>query len=103
MESTPKTTNQEIPSHGEPFVFSSYGNIGPPFIATLSLPGLTIGLLVWFLSTPVIPNSPAASYASTPPRENQPPIDLFPSSPVGYSSYCYREIPLWTSGFPLGL
>jgi hypothetical protein len=64
----------------ETFVFPSYKNVGPPYIATLSLPGLTIGLLVWLFSTPVILNE-GDSYESTPPT-HQPHVDLSPSSPV---------------------
>jgi hypothetical protein len=66
MVSVPGMTNEGIPFLGEPFVFPSYGNVGPPYIATLSLPGLTIGLPIWFFSTPVISNV-GASYVSTPP------------------------------------
>jgi hypothetical protein len=51
MALVPKMTNEGTLSLGEPFVFPSYGNIGPPHIATLSLPGLTIGLSVWLFST----------------------------------------------------
>jgi hypothetical protein len=49
-------TNEGTPSLGEPFFFPCYKNIGPPYIATLSLPGLTIGLPVWLFSTQVILN-----------------------------------------------
>jgi hypothetical protein len=51
----------------EPFVFPSYKNIVPPHIATLSLPSLTIGLLVWLFSTHVISNVTSASVVRTPP------------------------------------
>jgi hypothetical protein len=51
MELVPEMTNEGTYAPGEPFVFPSYGNIGPPHIATLSLLGLTIGLPVWFFST----------------------------------------------------
>ena len=51
MASTPEMTNEGTSTLGEPFVFPSYVNIGPPHITTLSLPGLTIGLLVWLFST----------------------------------------------------
>jgi hypothetical protein len=44
MALVPEMTNEGTSSPGEPFFFPSYGNIGPPHIATLSLPGLTIGL-----------------------------------------------------------
>jgi hypothetical protein len=80
MASVPGMTNEGTPFPGEPFVFPSYGNIGPPYIATLSLPGLTIGLPVWLFSTPVISNA-GASDVSTPPT-HQPHVDLSPSSPI---------------------
>ena len=61
------TTNQQTPFRGEPFVIPSFGNVGPPLMDTLSLPRLTIGLLVWLLSSSVVlsalivsnPNSPS--------------------------------------------
>jgi hypothetical protein len=79
-------TNEGIPFPREPFVFPSYGNIGPPHIATLSLPGLMIGLLVWLFSTQVISNVVSASVINTFPQENQPHDDPSPSSPVRISS-----------------
>jgi hypothetical protein len=86
MASVPEMTNEGTPAPGESFVFPSYGNIGPPHIATLSLPGLTIGLLVWLFSTHVIPNAVIASVVSTSPQEHQPHVDPSPSSPVRSSS-----------------
>jgi hypothetical protein len=86
MASVPEMTNEGTSSPGEPFVFPSYGNIGPPHIATLSLPGLTIGLPVWLFSTQVIPNAISASVVSTSPQEHQPHVDPSPSSPVRSSS-----------------
>jgi hypothetical protein len=86
MASVPEMTNEGTSSPGEPFVFPSYGNIGPPHIATLSLPGLTIGLPVWLFSTQVIPNAVSASVVSTSPQEHQPRVDPSPSSPVRSSS-----------------
>jgi hypothetical protein len=86
MVSVPRMTNEGTPAPGEPFVFPSYGNIGPPHIATLSLPGLTIGLPVWLFSTQVIPNAVSASVTSTSPQEHQPHVDPSPSSPVRSSS-----------------
>jgi hypothetical protein len=67
MASVPRITNEGTLARGEPFVFPSYVNIGPPHIATLSLPGLTIGLSVWLFSTQVIPNAVSASVVSTSP------------------------------------
>jgi hypothetical protein len=86
MASVPKMTNEETPFPGEPFYFPSYGNIGPPHITTLSLPGLTIGLLVWLFSTQVIPNVVSASVVSISPQEHQPHVDPSPSSLARSSS-----------------
>jgi hypothetical protein len=86
MASVPGMTNEGTPFPGEPFIFPSYGNIGPRHITTLSLPGLMIGLPLWFFSTHVIPNAVIASVASTSLQENQPHVDHSPSSPVKSSS-----------------
>jgi hypothetical protein len=86
MASVPEMTNEVTSVPGEPFVFPSYENIGPPHIATLSLPGLTIGLPVWLFSTQVILNAISASVTSTSPHEHQPHVDPSPSSPVQSSS-----------------
>ena len=91
MASTPKSTNGGTPCPGEPFTFPYFGNFGPPYIATLSLPGLTIGLPVWLFLTSVILNPPSALATpntldvSTPPT-HQPHVDLSPSSLVRYPS-----------------
>ena len=73
------TTNQEVPSQGEPFVFSSFGNVGPPLMATLSLPILTIGLPIWLLSIPVISIPPCVLDVNSPSQEPQPPVNPPPS------------------------
>jgi hypothetical protein len=86
MASVPKTTNETTPAPGEPFVFPSYENFGPPYIATLILPGLIIGLLVWLFSTLVISNAANASVIRTSPQEHQPHVDPSPSSSVISSS-----------------
>jgi hypothetical protein len=86
MVSVPEMSNEGTPAPGEPFVFPSYGHIGPPHIATLSLPGLTIGLPIWFFSTQVISNAVSASVTSTSPQEHQTHVDPSPSSPVRSSS-----------------
>jgi hypothetical protein len=86
MVLVPGMTNEGTPAPREPFVFPSYGNIGPPHIATLSLPGLTIGLPVWLFSTQVIPNVVSDSVKRTSPQEHQPHVDPSPSSPIRSSS-----------------
>jgi hypothetical protein len=87
MASNPESTNGGTPSPGESYTFPSFGNFGPPYIATLSLPGLTIGLPVWLFPTLVISNPPNVSIApntldvSTPPT-HQPHVEFSPSSPI---------------------
>ena len=39
-------TNEGIPSEGNPGPFPAFGNVGAPYMATLSLPGLTVGFSV---------------------------------------------------------
>jgi hypothetical protein len=87
MASVPGTTNEGTHFPGISFVSPSVGHIGPPYIATLTLPGLTIGLPVWLFSTPVNVNDPSASSISTPPQDHQPHVDPLPSSPIGSSSH----------------
>jgi hypothetical protein len=86
MASVPGMTNEGTPLPEEPFVFPFYINVGPPYIATLSLLGLTIGLLVWLFSTQVIHNVASPSFVSTSPQEHQPHVDPSPSSLVRYYS-----------------
>ena len=52
-----ESTNQGVPLGGNPSPFSSWGDVGAPHMATLSLPGLTIGLPVWLFSTSLIQNT----------------------------------------------
>jgi hypothetical protein len=91
MASNPESTNGETPSLGEPYTFPSFGNFGPPYIATLSLPGLTIGLLVWLFPTPMILNPPNVSIAPDTldvirPLTYQTHVDFLPSSSIKYPS-----------------
>ena len=64
-----ESTNQGIPLEGNPSPFSYWRNIGAPYMATLSLPGITIGLPVWLFSTSVIQN------IVIPQQSNQQPVD----------------------------
>ena len=73
-------TNQEVPSQGEPFVFSSFGNVGPPLMATLSIPRFTIGLPICLFSRSVIPIPPYVSDVNYPSQEHQPLVNSPPSS-----------------------
>jgi hypothetical protein len=92
MASTPRSTNGGTPCLGEPFTFPYFGNFGPPYISTLSVLGLAIGLLVWLFPILVILNPPRASvspntsYVSTPPMR-QPYVEFSPSSPIKYPSF----------------
>ena len=71
MAQIPESSNQEIPFHMDPCNCPCFGNVGPPMMATLSLPGLTIGLPVWLFSIPNVPNAPNTSpIRSTCPRHH---------------------------------
>jgi hypothetical protein len=86
METVLDDTNQGTPFHGEPYAFPCFGNIGPPYITTLTLLGFTVGLPIWFFSTPMVSNVPATAQSRYPPQEHQPHVDPFPSSPITSSS-----------------
>ena len=65
MANTPLNTNQEIPMLGTPCTIPLTGNVGVPLMATLNLPGFTLGLPVWLFSTPTVLNAPDASQVSS--------------------------------------
>jgi hypothetical protein len=92
METVLEPTNQGTPLHGDPHPFPDFGNIGPPYISTLSLIGFTIRLPVWLFFTLMIPNAPGALNANPSPQDHQPRVDAFPSSPVR-SSYLSSSSP----------
>ena len=74
------TTSQENPFQGMSFVSPPYGDVGPPFMATLNLLGLTIELPIWLFSNPTIPNLPFVLDPGPLPHENQPHVNPSPSS-----------------------
>ena len=65
MASPSGTTTQEVPFQGVNFVFPPSEGISPPFISTLNLLGLTIGLPVWIFN-PIIPVTPNVSNVTSP-------------------------------------
>ena len=74
------TTSKENPFQGMSFVSPPCGVVGPPFMANLNFPGLTIGLLVWLFSNPVIPNASFVSDLGSLRHEHQPHVNPSPSS-----------------------
>ena len=88
METFPKFTNQGIPSEGNPGHFPPFGNVGAPYMATLFLPGLTVGLPVWLFSTSIVPNNSATVPSVPPPEQHHvdSKVDLSPSTPTSTSS-----------------
>ena len=92
MATFPEFSNQGVPYEGIPSPFPALGNIGAPYMATLSLPGLTVGFPVWLFSTSVVSSVPA-TVPSTPLLEQRhvdSKVDLSPSSPV-YSSSLLKK------------
>ena len=62
-----ESTDQGIYFDGNPSPFPPFGNIGVPYMATLSLPGFTIGLPVWLFSTYLVQNVVISPQSNTPP------------------------------------
>ena len=93
MANVPEFINLGTPPNENPSTFPYFGNVGPPYMATLSLPGFTIGLPIWLFSTslaqntPIVPPQPNASpQQSSPSQHHQPSVDPLPSSPNFSSS-----------------
>ena len=66
MVTNPESMDQGIPFDGNPSRFPPFGNIGAPYMATLSLSGFTIGLLVCLFSTSFVQNVIISLQSSTP-------------------------------------
>jgi len=64
-----ESTNQGFSLGGNPSPFSSWGDIGAPYMATLALSGIIIGLPVWLFSTFIVQNT------VSPQQSNQQPDD----------------------------
>ena len=79
MANTPFHTNQEIPMLRTPCTIPLIGKVGVPLMATLNLPGFTLGLLVWFFSTPTTMNAPNVSQVRSLFQGNK---NIDPPSPV---------------------
>ena len=76
MATFAESTNKENPPDGNPSPFPSFGNVGAPCMATLSLPSFTIGLSVWLFSASLILSVQTAFQPSSPPPEqHQPHVD----------------------------
>lgn len=52
-----KVTDKDLPFNGNPNPLLDFANVGPPYVAILSLPGFTIGLPLWLFSTSLIQNT----------------------------------------------
>lgn len=88
METFPESTSQGLPPDGNPGPFPSFRNVGAPYMETLSLLGLTIGLPIWLFSRSVVPSVmtlvlPSPSFES---RQDDPRVESSPSSPISSSS-----------------
>lgn len=84
-----ESTNQGFPLGGNPSPFSSWGDIGAPHMATLSLLGLTIALPVWLFSTSVIQNTVISQQSNQQPDDTEvspPPSTSFVSPSPSSSS-----------------
>ena len=71
MDNNPLNTNQEIPMLENHCTIHLIGNVGFPLMATLNLPGFTLGISVWLFSNPTILNALDASQVSSLYQGNQ--------------------------------
>ena len=90
MATFPGFTNPSSPPDGNPSHFPPLGNVGAPYMATLSLPGLTVGLPVWLFSTSLVPTVSANASSVPPPAQHhvEPKVDLSPSTHTSTSPSC---------------
>jgi hypothetical protein len=65
MDKVPNDTNQGTPLQGDSCAFPFFGNVGVPFMATLYIPELNVGLPVWLGTIPNVPNALDTSQLST--------------------------------------
>ena len=88
MVTFPKSTGQGLPLDGNPGPFPSFGNAAALYMATLSFPGLTIGLPVWLFSTSVVLSvmTPVPPSPSSKPQHVDSKVEPTPSSRVSSSS-----------------
>jgi hypothetical protein len=78
MAKVPNDTNQGTPSQGDSCAFPFFGNVAIPLMATLYIPGLNMGLLVWLGTIPNVPNALDDSQLSTLCHGN--PVDVSSSA-----------------------
>ena len=71
-------TNQGTHFNRDVIHFLCFGNVGPPYMAMLYPHRFTIGLLVWFFSTSLVPNTQnSPPQPSFPSQQHQPHVDPF--------------------------
>jgi hypothetical protein len=75
-------TNQETPSQGDSCTFPFFGNVGAPYMATLIIPRLNVGLPVCFWTNMNVLNALDASQISTLCQGNYMDVDPLPSTSV---------------------
>jgi hypothetical protein len=78
MDKVNEDTNQGTPSQGDSFAFPFFGNVGVPLMATLNIPGLNVGLLVWLGTIKDVPNDFESSQLRTLIHGN--PVDVSSSA-----------------------
>ena len=107
METAPESTGQGVPSGPPPAQFPPVGNVGTPYLATLatvSLPGVTIGIPVWLFPNSVapgmVPPFPPPPY-SVPPSSVPPSVvPPFPASPSSVPPSSAPSLPVPPSAAP---
>jgi len=87
MANFPGFINLSPPPDGDAGRFPSPGNVGALYMATLTIPGLTVGLPVWLFSNSVVPTVSADTTSVPPPAQHpvEPKVDPTPLTPTSTS------------------
>ena len=87
MEKVTDDTNQGNPSQGDSYAFPLFGNVGAPLMATLDIPGLNVGILIWLWNTSNVSNYLDASQIRTLCHGHQMDVDPLSSTVVKSAPY----------------
>ena len=71
MATNPESIDQGIPFDGNPSLFPPFGNIGAPYMATLSLLEFNISFPVWLFLTTMVLNVQTSPQPISPPLEQR--------------------------------
>ena len=84
-------TNQGTPAQGDSCAFPFFGNIGSPFMTTLNILGLNVGLPIWLWTTLNVPNYLNSSQIRTLCHGHRMDVDPLSYEPVKSAPYFFAS------------